>query len=132
MNMLLLYAHAFRSCRYQRDLSLDSIKRYIDTFEYLMECTKLSWHALYHAGMKISSKNSGWRQTPVTIKNKTLLPAMYISRQIELLMNNQYELTPEEFFVAFEEIHPYIDGNGRVGEILFYKLTGSFAVPSFN
>ncbi len=132
MNSLSLTIQAIKSCKYQGDLSIDSIAKYKNTFYYLM-IVDINEVALKHAGYRISDKNKyGWRQTPVTINNASLLPAQFIERQIELLVNNQNNLTPEEFFIKFEKIHPYNDGNGRVGEILYYKLTGSFDVPEFN
>ncbi len=131
MDKLGLTAHAIRSCWYQKDLSVESVKRYLDTFHYLMivSCTAEN---LKHAGHRISSKNDGWRKIHATARNSLVMNPEFIPRAIDNLVTGWNSLTPEEIFVEFEEIHPYNDGNGRVGEILFYKLTGSFAVPSFN
>ena len=131
MNRIVLIMHAIRSCWYQKDLSVDSVLRYVDTFDHFT-MNEINVNSIFYAGFKISSKNNGWRKIHATARNTLVMNPEFIPRALDNLVNGLNSLTPEEIFVEFEEIHPYNDGNGRVGEILFYKLTGSFAVPSFN
>lgn len=49
-----------------------------------------------------------------------------IGRLINQLLDMQTILTPDEFYWEFERIHPFVDGNGRVGAILHNVLTGDF------
>lgn len=39
------------------------------------------------------------------------------------------ELSPDEFYVEFEKIHPFVDGNGRTGKILHNWLLGTLGDP---
>ena len=61
----------------------------------------------------------------------------FIERQLQLLIDAWNEevvrgednITPEEFYQQFEEIHPCEDGNGRVGAILYNCMKASLFDP---
>jgi fido (protein-threonine AMPylation protein) len=38
-------------------------------------------------------------------------------------------MTPDEAYLEFEEIHPFVDGNGRAGKIIFNWLADSLGDP---
>lgn len=73
-----------------------------------------------------------YRTTPVTFKDGSLgLAPDLIERAMDNLINafNTRSVTPEEFYQEFERIHPCVDGNGRVGALLFNMLNGSMNDP---
>ena len=77
-------------------------------------------------GRTIDSRNDdGFRQQPVWIGNEALLDWGAISAEIDFWIEDQSLVTPTEAFKRFEEIHPFIDGNGRTGAILYNWLNGT-------
>jgi len=127
-----LLVQAIKSCKYQQDLSLDSVKRYITCFRYLEKRDNVITPTDIWYLSNISSKNSGYRYTPVTFKNGDFgVKSEFIERQLCILCKFLQQ-NPDEFFIEFEKVHPYNDGNGRVGEIIYYWMTGNFNTPKFH
>jgi len=74
-----------------------------------------------------NTRFSGWRAVPAHFANgNTGVAPEHINRLINQLIEHQAILTPEEFYHQFERIHPFVDGNGRVGAILYNMLKGAF------
>jgi hypothetical protein len=98
--------------------------------------TRAPWHhrTVMLLGMMVEPiKNQfGFRVTPVVIDHDAI-PAANIPQNIETLMDNQgywfNDEMAEAFYQAFERIHPFIDGNGRVGAILYNMLLGRMNDP---
>ena len=71
-----------------------------------------------------------FRSVPVTFANgkRGLDPSLIIRALINLV--NAIDIEPIPFYKEFEEIHPFIDGNGRVGSILYNWMMGTLHTPT--
>lgn len=65
----------------------------------------------------------GFRKVPASFKDGSLaLPHGQIGSALTNLTESIEDITPEEVYQEFESIHPFADGNGRVGAILYNLL----------
>lgn len=71
-----------------------------------------------------------YRQVPATFASgKHALDWALIPRAMKGLLDAQENLNPEQFYYEFERIHPYTDGNGRVGLMLMNYLNNTMDKP---
>jgi hypothetical protein len=75
----------------------------------------------------------GFRKTAIFISDGYTsvekAPALDIDWRMNKLISNQWSMTSIDFYAEFEEIHPFSDGNGRVGKILYNWHRGSLMDP---
>ena len=63
--------------------------------------------------------------TVVTIAPDEIVP------RLKRLLARWHDLEPLAFYREFELIHPFVDGNGRVGKILLNWIAGTLLEPTF-
>lgn len=82
----------------------------------------------------IRGRRIDFRQHSVVFANGTSgAPHDDISRQLTELLKTQHggdsQISPEAFYQRLMEIHPWDDGNGRVGSLIFNYLTSHLQYP---
>ena len=73
-------------------------------------------------GLRDCRVRVGWNQTPDPEE---------VPRLLESLLENQGSFQPVGFYKEFEEIHPFVDGNGRTGKVLLNWLGRTLLAPVF-
>lgn len=73
--------------------------------------------------------DAGVRWGAVSVGWEGKMPAAEVPRALAALIAELDHLDPERGYREFEEIHPFWDGNGRVGSLLWNWLNGTLERP---
>lgn len=72
-----------------------------------------------------------WRSVGVRVGTSIKPPPCDMLRLMQSWSENVDKMGPEEAYHQFEEIHPFVDGNGRVGKIIYNWKAKTLENPTF-
>lgn len=117
---------------------LDGVERtgwMLDGWSYALACseTRPSIQSAIALGKLVERhKNKrGLRTCGVRVGSRLCPKPEDVPRLLTLLWEQRDVLTPMEFYKGFEEVHPFVDGNGRTGKILLNWLNETLLAPIF-
>lgn len=75
--------------------------------------------------------HGGFRKCGVRVGSDIKPDWMLVPSLIADLCERRWLIPPHEFFRQYEEVHPFVDGNGRTGAILFNWLSDTMDKPTW-
>lgn len=76
-----------------------------------------------------TKNNHGYRQVGVRVGWSVKGPWHEVPRQMAALVDAWGRLDAAEWFRSYEEVHPFLDGNGRTGSVLYSWHLGCLDRP---
>jgi hypothetical protein len=118
--------------------SLDGIERVgwmLEAWSYALACDRerpRERDALTLGKLVERHRNKrGYRKCAVRVGMNQCPPHSRIPDLLAVLFEQRDALTPLEFYKGFEQVHPFVDGNGRTGKVLLNWLNGTLLEPVF-
>jgi hypothetical protein len=74
---------------------------------------------------------NGFRTVPVFVGMEEKAKAQFVPGLIQKFTENYASLNAFDAYREFEDIHPFIDGNGRTGKIILNWVNGTLYNPIF-
>jgi hypothetical protein len=122
---------AAEECDRQKSGEL-SVARFCEAWLYLNgKSTSFTSDLIITLGMFVEPVTNarGYRTLPVHFANGSIVSTVNIPHQINNLCEYSNVLTPLQWYTEFEKVHPFADGNGRVGTLMFNFLSGTLSDP---
>lgn len=129
--------YAAQECRYQMSGEM-SVAYMVDAWRYANRYRNndIMLRDVLALGRTIEpDKNAdGIREVGVRVGYNIKLEPHLVPDALDRLLENQPDIgcdddVAAEFFKAYEDIHPFVDGNGRSGSILYNWIRGSLEKP---
>lgn len=82
-------------------------------------------HIILEIAAEVHGLNvNGFRQQKIKIRNGDILPVCDFERALNLLADawDEGEILDDEWYYRFQQLHPFLDGNGRTGQIVWHFL----------
>lgn len=109
-----------------KNLSEDMIKRFHQILKNGTNDSRKDWFVV-----------GGYKKLPNEVGGKDTIEPKLVEKEMKRLINN-YQLITEttmkdivEFHYKFERIHPFQDGNGRIGRLIMFKECLRFNIAPF-
>lgn len=121
---------AAEECKRQRSGEL-SVAGMVEAWNYAMRRSTLGQEAILHMAKLIEPEVNakGWRSVNVRVGYDVKGPWEEVPRQMALYVNGLEDMEAEEAYRHFEQIHPFRDGNGRVGTLIYNWKRCSLETP---